>query len=335
MKTHRYNRRALLSAFVCSSLLLAPSLSAANDKYPSGSVTMMVPYPAGGPSDTIARSLSGPIGEQLETQVIVENVGGATGSIAANKVLSAKPDGGYFFQGTANELILPPLTNSAIRFKPDQFQSVHPITTSNLVLLVKQDLPVKSIDDFIKLAKERASTAPLTYGTVGVGSLYHLVTERISKTIDAPLIHAPYRGTAPAMQDLAGGQIDFTIMAFSKTMKEMEKDGRYRIIAVLSKEKPEILQEYPSLSDNKMFKGFEYTTGSAYFVKTGTPEYIIDKLNKAIAQAVQDPSAIKLLEGDGRVVSKPKTPAEAKAAYLSEIKMYEEIIKVTGFKNTN
>ena len=335
MKTYRYERRALLGALICSAFFIAPSLSAANDKYPSGPITMMVPYPAGGPSDTIARSLSGPIGEQLGVQVIVENLGVATGSIAANKVLNAKPDGGYFFQGTANELILPPLTNSAIRFKPAQFQSVHPITTSNLVLLVKQDLPVKTIDDFVNLARKRASTAPLTYGTVGVGSLYHLVTERISKTIDAPLIHAPYRGTAPAMQDLAGGQIDFTIMAFSKTMKEMEKDGRYKIIAVLSKEKPEILQEYPSLSDNTLFKNFEYTTGSAYFVKTGTPEHIIEKLNKAIAHAVQDPGAIKLLEGDGRVVSKPKTPAEAKAAYLSEIKMYEEIIQVTGFKNTN
>ncbi|HUH58259.1 MAG TPA: tripartite tricarboxylate transporter substrate binding protein [Pseudomonadales bacterium] len=296
---------------------------------------MIVPYPAGGPSDTIARVLSGPIGKQLGVQVIVENIGGATGSIAANKVLNAKPDGTYLYQGSANEVILPPLTNSAIRFKPTQFQEIHPINVSNLVLLIKQDLPVKSVEDFVNLAKERAATAPLTYGSVGVGSLYHLVTESISKAINAPLIHAPYRGTAPAMQDLAGGQIDFTIMAFSKVMKDMEKDGRYRILAVISKEKPEILQEYPSLSDNSIFKGFEYTTGSSYFVKTGTPEHIIEKLNKAIASAVQDPNVISLLEADGRAVSKPKTPAEAEAIYLSEIKMYEEIIKTTGFKGTN
>lgn len=335
MKTHRYNRRVLLSAFLCSALFVAPSLSVANDTYPSGPITMIVPYPAGGPSDTIARVLSGPIGKQLGVQVIVENIGGATGSIAANKVLNAKPDGTYLYQGSANEVILPPLTNSAIRFKPTQFQEIHPINVSNLVLLIKQDLPVKSVEDFVNLAKERAATAPLTYGSVGVGSLYHLVTESISKAINAPLIHAPYRGTAPAMQDLAGGQIDFTIMAFSKVMKDMEKDGRYRILAVISKEKPEILQEYPSLSDNSIFKGFEYTTGSSYFVKTGTPEHIIEKLNKAIASAVQDPNVISLLEADGRAVSKPKTPAEAEAIYLSEIKMYEEIIKTTGFKGTN
>ena len=296
---------------------------------------MMVPYPAGGPSDTIARSLNGPIGAHLGTQVVVENVGGATGSIAANKVLNSKSDGKYFFQGTANELILPPLTNNAVRFKPAEFQSVHPITTSNLVLLVKQDLPVNSVDEFVNLARERSKTAPLTYGTVGIGSLYHLVTERISKTIDAQLIHAPYRGTAPAMQDLAGGQIDFTIMAFSKTMKEMANDGRYKIIAVLSKEKPEILKEYPSLSDNDLFKGYEYTTGSAYFVKTGTPAHMVEKLNQAIAVAVQDPAAIKLLQGDGRVVAKPTSVDRARAAFEAEIKMYEDIIKETGFQHTN
>ncbi|NYT63967.1 tripartite tricarboxylate transporter substrate binding protein [Alcaligenaceae bacterium] len=297
---------------------------------------MMVPYPAGGPSDSVARALNGPIGQALGAQVVVENVGGATGSIAANKVLQAKPNGSYIFQGTANELILPPLTNSAIRFQPEQFQNVHPLTTTNLVFLVKQDLPVKNIDDFVKLAQERASTTPLTYGTVGVGSLYHLITERISKTINATLIHAPYRGTAPVMQDLTGGQIDFAIQGFSKSMIDMEKDGRYRIIAVLSAiDKPEILKDYPSISSYPQFKDFDYRTGSSYFVKTGTPDEIIKKLNKAIAQALQDPNAIKLLEGDGKVVATPKTPEEAEKGYLEEIAMYKKIIAATGFKGTN
>lgn len=336
MNMNRLKPRTLLGILLCSAAFIAPSISnAASDKYPTGPINMMVPYPAGGPSDTMARALSGPIGEQLGVQVIVENLGGATGTIAATRVLNAKPDGGIFFQGSPNELILPPLTNKAIRFQPDQFQSVHPISTSSVVLLVKQDLPVKNVDDFIKLARERSATMPLTYGSVGVGSLYHLITERISKTIDATLIHAPYRGTAPVMQDLAGGQIDFTVMAFAKSMKEMEKDGRYRILAVLSKEKPEVLEKYPSLSDNNVFKDFEYGAWSAYFVKTGTPDYIVETLNKAIAQAVQNPNVIKILEGEGRIVSKPKTPAEANEAYIEEIRKYKKIIEETGFKGTN
>ena len=335
MKKRGQARRTLMHALMCGALALVPTVGFAADDYPTGHITMMVPYPAGGPSDSIARALNGPIGENLGTQVIVENAGGATGSIAANRVLGAEADGSYIYQGTGNELILPPLTNSVIRFKPSDFQSVHPVTTSNLVLLVRQDLPARTVDEFVKLAKERADSAPLTYGSVGVGSLYHLVTERISNTMGAELIHAPYRGTAPAMQDLAGGQIDFTIMAFSKLMKEMEKEGRYRIIAVLSKDKPEILQEYASLSDHELFKEFEYKTGSAYFVKTGTPQPVIDKLNAAIAKAVQDPRSVELLEGDGRVVAKPVSPQQAQEQYLAEIKMFEDTIAATGFKSQN
>lgn len=332
MNTFSFKRRTLISAIACSSFFMVSPLAVANDNYPSGPVNMMVPYPAGGPSDSVARVLSGPIGKELGAQVIVENLGGATGSIAANKVLNAKPDGGYFFQGTANELILPPLINSAIKFKPTDFRSAHPITTSNLVLLVKQDLPVKTVEDFIKLAKERADTDPLTYGTVGVGSLYHLITERISNTLGADLVHAPYRGTAPVMQDLAGGQIDFAIQAFSKSMKDMEDEGRYKIIAVLSKEKAPLLQDYPSLSDTPVFEDFNYFTGSAYLVKNGTPDHIIEKLNKAIAIAVQEPEVKKALESDGRVVAQPMTPAQANDFYQAEIKQYEDIIKETGFK---
>lgn len=332
MRKHNLGRRAIITSLIYSSLLMTPSIGLANDNYPTGPVTMMVPYPAGGPSDSIARVLNGPIGKQLGEQVIVENLGGATGSIAANKVLNAKSDGAYFFQGTANELILPPLTNSAIKFKPNDFRSVHPITTSNLVLLVKQDLPVKSVDDFIKLSKERGASTPLTYGTVGVGSLYHLISERISKTLDANLVHIPYRGTSNVMQDLAGGQIDFAIQAFSKSMKDMEKEGRYRIVAVLSKDKPEILQMYPSLSDTSLFKDFNYITGSSYLVKKDTPDHIVKKLNKAIAIAVQEPQVKNSLESDGRVVSKPMTPDEADNFYQAEIKRTEEVIRLTGFK---
>ena len=332
MKTVSRGRRALITTLLCSSLFIMPSMGMANNNYPTGPVTMMVPYPAGGPSDSIARVLSGPIGKQLGVQVIVENLGGATGSIAANKVLNAKSDGGYFFQGTANELILPPLTNSAIRFKPNDFRSVHPITTSNIVLLVKQDLPVNNVEDFIELAKERASGTPLTYGSVGVGSLYHLISDRVSKTLDANLVHVPYRGTTNVMQDLAGGQIDFAIQAFSKSMKDMEKEGRYKIIAVLSKEKPEILQAYPSLSEANVFEDFNYFTGSSYLVKKDTPDHIVETLNKAIAVAVQEPDVRNALGSDGRVVANPMTPAEANDFYQAEIRQTENVIKQTGFK---
>ncbi len=319
----------------CIAMIGLSPIVNADPKYPVKPVTMMVPYPAGGPSDVSARILSGPIGEALGERVVVENLGGATGTIAAMKVLNANADGYYIFQGTQNELILPVLTNNTVKFKSEEFEAVHPITVTSLVLLVKKDLPVTTVEEFVTLAKERSASNPLTYGTVGVGSLYHLVTERLSKDIDSELTHIPYKGTAPVMQDLAGGQIDFAIQAFQTSMQAMEDEGRFKIIAVLSSEKPGPLKNKPSITENATFKDYHYQSIAGYYVKKGTPDPIKNILNKAIAKALQTESVVNSLEADGRVVSQAKTLDEANTIYLGEIEKYKEIIKATDFKPSN
>ena len=298
-------------------------------------VHLMVPYPAGGPSDLSARILSEPIAEALGGQVVVENLGGATGTIAASRVLNTEADGRYFFQGTQNELIIPPLTNNAVRYTPDQFESVHPITVTHLVLLVRSDLPVNNVEEFLKLAGSRDAKTSLSYGSVGVGSLYHLITDHLGKTLGIPFTHVPYKGTAPVVQDLASGQIDFSIMPFQASMLEMIKAGRYKAIAVLSKDKPAVLSHLPSITETPKLENFEYASNAGYFVKKGTPDDIKQKLNKAIAAALQTPEVIQKLEADGRNVSKPKSLEEAQAFYASEILKYKEMIRVTGYVQAN
>src|SRR5690606_18340932 len=240
---------------------------------------------------------------------------GATGTIAAAKVLNGKADGYTIFQGTQNELILPPLTNKAVRYQPEEFESLQPITVTPLVLLVRSGLPVNTPEEFLKLAAQKDNTNSLTYGTVGIGSLYHLITEQMSKTAGVPLTHVPYKGTAPVVQDLSGGQIDFSIMPFQATMKEMAKSGRFKIIAVMSKNKPEILKDIPSITETAALKDFDYASYAGYFVKKGTPKDVSEKLNKAIGVALQDPDVIAKLEADGRAVAKPMPLEEAQAAY--------------------
>lgn len=323
-------RTVVISALCATGALFGATQAVA--KFPEKPIGMMVPYPAGGPSDLSARIISGPLSENLGERVVVENLGGATGSIAATKVLNAKPDGSYIFQGTQNELILPVLTNKAIRFKSEDFQNVHQITVTSLVLLVKKDLPVSNVEEFVKLAQAQAGTKPLTYGTVGVGSLYHLVTKRMSSILNVPFVHVPYKGTAPVMQDLSGGQIDFAIQPFQLSMRGMEKEGRYKILAVLSKEIPEPLKDKPSITDYKAFSDFNYQSVAGYFVKRGTPKEIMQTLNIAIGKALQNPEAKKSLEADGRVVAKQQTLEQADAIYQDEIKKYQTIIKETGFK---
>lgn len=307
----------------------------ANDYPGSRSVNLMVPYPAGGPSDVSARILSEPISKALGVPVIVENLGGGTGTIAASKVLNANADGRVFFQGTQNELIIPPLTNKAIRYQPDDFESIQPTTVTHLVLLVRTDLPVKDTKEFVELAASRSASNSLTYGSVGVGSLYHLITEQMGKTLGINFTHVPYKGTAPVVQDLASGQIDFSIMPFQASMLEMIKTGRYKAIAVLSKDKPAVLAHIPSITDTTKLENFEYASNAGYFVKKGTPDDIKKTLNKAIGSALMNPDVIKTLEADGRIVAKPISLEQARAFYDNEISKYKEMIKVTGYVHTN
>lgn len=332
-----FTLRSLLkaTAAICLTGMVGMNPALASDYPGSRPVSLMVPYPAGGPSDVSARILSEPISKALGAPVIVENLGGATGTIAASKVLNADANGRIFFQGTQNELIIPPLTNKAIRYQPDEFESVQPITVTHLVLLVRKDLPVNNTQQFIDFAASRSKSDSLTYGSVGVGSLYHLITEQMGKTLGVTFIHIPYKGTAPVVQDFASGQIDFSIMPFQASMLGMIQTGRYRAIAVLSKNKPAVLANIPSITDTPKLENFEYASNAGYFVKKGTPEDIKKVLNKAISSALTNPEVIKSLEADGRNVAKPMSLEQAKAFYDNEIAKYKEMIRVTGYVHGN
>ena len=325
-------RRSLLKAAALTAAAPAFMMRAAQaSAYPAGTVSLMVPYPAGGPSDTAARILAGPIGDALGTHVVVENVGGATGTIAAARVLNAKADGAIFFQGTQNELIIPPLTNKAVRFQPDAFENLLPISFTPLVLLVRSDLPVNTMHEFLKQAATRDESHSYTYGSVGVGSLYHLMTEYMGKLMNIPLTHVPYTGTAPVVQALMGGQIDFSIMPFQASMLEMVKAGRFKALAVTSPKKPAILAHLPSISEVPALSRFDFASYAGYFVKKGTPPDIKEKLNKAIGATLLDQNIVSRLEAEGRMMLKPMSLDQAATAYADEVARYRELIRVTGY----
>ena len=153
------------------------------ETWPSKPIKLMVPDPLGGPSDTIARVVSTPLAKELGQQVIVENLAGASGTLAAQKVLAAPSDGYHLFQGTANEVILAPLVNESITLRSEDFRLVHPVADSVVVLVARKDLPVNSVDELIELAK-KMSERPLTYGSAGIGSLFHLVLEDVQQHTD-------------------------------------------------------------------------------------------------------------------------------------------------------
>jgi tripartite-type tricarboxylate transporter receptor subunit TctC len=314
-------------------LLGVSMLSVAEEKYPSRVISMMVPYAAGAASDFTARTLNDLIGKQVGGQVIVENVPGASGAIAASKVLAAPADGHYIFQGSPNELILASLVNKSTRYKSEDFQWVAPVAVSPLVVVVNGSLPVHTLDELVELARSRKDK-PLSYGTPGTGTLYNLLGELFTKRTGAPLTHVPYKSGATLVQDLMGGQFDFAFLPYQSFYVDYQKQGRLRVIGALSagKSLPPPFNAAQSAADSKLMKDFNFTIWTSYMVKKGTPKPIVERLNSAIAAALRDPHARAQLELQAKSIFEPMSVEAGEKFYASEVDRYRELIKTVGYE---
>jgi tripartite-type tricarboxylate transporter receptor subunit TctC len=296
--------------------------------FPTKPVTLMVPYPAGGGSDVLARSVNGALGKELGQAVVIENVGGASGSIGAQKVLSAPSDGYYLYQGSPNELILAGLANSAVKFKPEDFRAVQIIGNSPMAIIVRQDLPVSNADELLSYATKAAKEGkPLTYASVGIGSLYHLLGEQISKQASIEMTHVPYKGAADIVRDLIGNQVDMFISPYAAPQVAMAKQGRFKFIAALSPSRQRNLPDVASVDEGKALKGFHHTIWNGYFVKKDTPEAIVQTFHKAIISTLTDPAIKTSLEAQGGELAKPLSLEQTGKVYVDGIAQFRAIAK--------
>ncbi|MDE2413738.1 MAG: tripartite tricarboxylate transporter substrate binding protein [Comamonadaceae bacterium] len=310
---------------VLAGMLIAASALA--QQATSKPLTLMVPYPAGGPSDTIARTLHVPMGKALGQSVIVENLGGAGGAVAAQKVLSDPADGRTLFQGSANEVILAPLVNAAVKYKAEDFRLVHPVSTGVMVFVTRHDLPVNSADELIALARKNKDK-PLTYGSVGLGSLYHLILEDVQQRKGVQFIHAPYKGNAPLVQDLGGGQVDFALLAYNPAMGAMAEQGRVKIIGQLGAQRSELLKQVPSVSEGQELKDFSsYSIWSGFFVPKGTPEPVVARLHQGIVATLKDQKVREQLAAQTTAPAATMSLEEAASFFTSETARYRAVAK--------
>ncbi|CAN7207893.1 tripartite tricarboxylate transporter substrate binding protein [Variovorax sp. LjRoot175] len=311
-------------------LLLAGLMFAAStafaQTYPTKPVSLMVPYPAGGPSDAAARIFTVPLGKELGQQVVVENLGGVSGAMAAQKVLAAPADGYYIFQGSPNEVILSPLANAAVKLKAEDFRLVHPVTDAVMVFVARKDLPANTVDELIALAR-KSGDAPLSYGSVGVGSLYHLILESVQQQAGIKLMHAPYKGNAPLLQDIGGGQVDFAVLVYSAAMGALAEQGRLKVIGQLGAQRSELLKNVPAVSEGKELKNFSYKIWSGFMVPKNTPEEVVQRLHKAIGATLKDPAVRAQLAAQTQVASAPMSLAESAKFFEAETARYRSIAK--------
>lgn len=323
----RILRRTLLAA---ASLLIA--LGASAQGYPSGPLSLMVPYPAGGASDVIARIFNTAMARELGVPVLVENLGGVSGALGAQKVLSAPANGQSFFQGSPNELILAPLANAAVKFEAEDFQLVQLIAQTPMVVVARKDLPAASMDELVTLARQAPRDKPLNYGSVGTGSLYHVLSEHLGQVIGARMTHVPYKGAAPLLQDLAGGNVDYAILPHFGAIDGMVAAGRVKLLGQLGAQRAETLKQLPTASEGRLLKDFAYMTWTGYLVRKGTPAEVVQRLQKAIQATLSDSKVRESLTAQSQLVARPMSLEESARFYATETAGYRKLARAVGIE---
>jgi tripartite-type tricarboxylate transporter receptor subunit TctC len=308
--------------------LLALTGTAGAQDWPTRSVTMIVPFAAGGPTDVLGRVMAQGVGEILGQQVVVENVGGAGGMTGSARVAQADPDGYTLVLGTVGThaqnqtLFKKPLYNAEADFAPVALIAEVPIA-----LLVRKDLPVKSFQEFVAYAK--ANQDKMTFGSAGAGSATHLGCVVLNAAIGVNVTHVPYRGTGPAMQDLQGGRIDYLCEIIS-TAKPQIDGGTVKALAILTKQRSPVLPSLATAAEQGL--DVEAYTWNAFFLPKKTPAAIVKKLHDATVQAMDSPAVKDRLEGLGAVLVAPdRRGSEYLATFVhSEIDKWAAPIKASG-----
>ncbi len=321
-------RRDVLAGMAAgAATTLLPHGAFAQSDYPSRPVRVVVPYAAGGGTDFFARLVFAEIGKQLGQQFVIENKAGAGTNLGAEAVAKAEPDGYTLLLGDTATYATNRTLYSKLAFDP--YKDFAPITLSGrfaLVLLVNKDkLKAKSVQEIIAAAKQNPDA--INYGTPGLGSPFHLATELLAQNAGVKLTHVPYRGAAPAVQDLVAGNINMMFIDFATARSQLS--GPIQAVAVASPKEFAGLPGVPPVAAD--FPGFEAWAWQGIVAPAGTPPDIIAKLNAAYRQAVSQPEIRDKLIGAGIDVLQ-STPDEMAAYMRAEGEKWDKVIKTANIK---
>ena len=310
-----------------AALLLAAPLAQAQN-YPTKAVNMLVPYAAGGPTDTVARVTAQAMGKPLGQTIVVENRPSAGGILAPEVVKNAKPDG-YTILIHHIGMATTPALYRQLRFNPlTDFEYIGLINDVPMTVIARQNFPAKDFKEFLAYVKSHKDK--VTYANAGIGAASHLCGMLFMSAIQTDLLTVPYKGTAPAMNDLLGGTVDFMCDQTTNTTNQI-KSGKVKVYAVTSKKRVPSLPDIPTL-DELGLKGFEVGIWHALYAPKGTPKPVIDKLSSALQEAVKDETVKKRFADLGAepYPADKATPAALAAHVKAEIEKWGPIIKKAG-----
>ena len=324
------NTSSLLRRLLVGLALGACALHAGAQAWPAKPLTMIVPWPAGGPSDFVARKLQPDMAKSLGQPVVIDNIGGAGGAIGVQKNLNAT-DGYSVTLGSPLELIVAPLTLAAVKYKADDLKIVAQVVKAPLVLLARKDLPANSADELIALAS-RAGAKPLSIGNGGNGSLFHLAAEKFGQQAGVKFTHVPYKGTPPMLADLMGGQVDLAITVWAGSLPNMVAEGKVKAIGLAALAPLAKFPQIAALGGHPKLAGFEFDSWASIAVPRNTPDAVANRINKAVYDALQNPETRSAFEATGNLIVNPTSVADLDRVYRDEIVRYQAIAKSINFE---
>ena len=315
------SRTSITRALAALAAGLCLSTGAAADAWPSKTIKIIIPFAAGGVTDVVIRTISPKLSEALGQPVVIENKGGAGGTLGTAMGAAAAPDGYTFIAPAASHTTTPSLY-SKLSFDPvKDFAAVTQIVTVPYLLVVPASSPMQSLADFIAAAKAKPGT--LTFGSAGNGSSNHLAGELLAGSIGAPLVHVPYKGSGPALADVLGGQLSFMFDTINTSTGHV-KAGKLRVLGVGTPRRSKIMPDVAPIADT--IPGFEAVTWIGLLAPAGTPSDIVHRMQREIAKIVQLPEVQERLSASG--AEPVATTPEQFGAYLaSEVAKWGRVVK--------
>lgn len=316
--------RRVLAAVLALMLTCAPAMA----QYPDKPVKLVVPFPPGGPTDVFARVLSAALSEQLGQQVVIENKGGAGGTVGTEQVAKAKPDGYTLLFGTAATHGINVSLYGQLPYDPlNDFELVALAGLVPMVLLVPPGQP-HLLPELI--AKLKADKGKASYASSGNGTTNHLAGELFKTRAGIEAVHVPYRGSGPALQDLMGGRVTFMFDSFGTSLEQI-KAGKLYAVVIMADKRSQARPDVPTAAEAGL-ADFVGGTWNIVAVPAGTPQPIVDRLNAAINKALASPTVAERLKQLGIEAVPDSTPASTRAFVTAEIAKWRDVIRTAGAK---
>ena len=318
----------LLAGGALLGVLTAPLSPVAAQDYPANPITIIVPFAAGGPTDTVTRLVAESMSKTLGQQIVVENVGGAGGTLGAARAAKAEPDGYTLLLHHIGMATSATLYRKLPYDPKTAFAPIGLVTEVPMVLVSRKDLPPNNLQELIAYVKEHKDT--VTYANAGVGAASHLCGMLFMQAIDTPLTTVPYKGTGPAMTDLLGGQVDFMCDQTTNTTGQI-KAGEIKAYGVFADQRLNNLPDIPTVKEGGL-DGLSFAIWHGLYAPAGTPEPIVNKLSEALKAALADPTVVQRFAelGTAPVPADQATPAALQQKVVAEIDRWKPVIEKAG-----